>query len=175
MVGSSKFHSSLRIIKHQTRNESPFQIVYGRPPPSIPSYVVGNSEISASDDLLTTREAVLDLLKKNLTKAQAHMKSVADNKRREVQFEVDSWVYVKLQPYRQISLSGVKYNKLHKRYYGPFRVVARIGPVAYKLELPSNSKVRDVLPLFSVETICWLHPSEPSKHPHFVRFLTVQN
>lgn len=58
--------------------------------------------------------------------------------------EVDSWVYVKLQPYRQISLSGIKYNKLHKRYYGHFRMVARIGLVAYKLELPSHSNIHDV-------------------------------
>lgn len=86
----------------------------------------------------------MELLSRNLAKAQLRMKTLADNHRREVSYEVDSWVYVKLQPYRQISLTGVKYNKLHKRYYCPYRIVARIGPVAYKLELPSNAKIHNV-------------------------------
>ncbi|KAI5414057.1 hypothetical protein KIW84_058268 [Lathyrus oleraceus] len=105
---------------------------------------VGTYELPASDDLLTSREVVFVLLKENFVKAQTKMKEIAEKKRREVQLEVDSLVYVKLQPYHQASLSGIKYKKLHIRYYGHFRVLSCIGPVAYKLELPSYSKINDV-------------------------------
>ena len=57
---------------------------------------------------------------------------------------MDSWVYVKLQPYRQSSVSGAKFHKLAKRFYGPFRVIERMGPVAYKLDLPSGAKIHNV-------------------------------
>lgn len=110
----------------------------------LPTYVTGASEVAVIDDLLAAREVVFDLLHRNLAKARARMKSIANNKRKEVNYEVDSLVYVKLQPYCQVSLTGVKYNKLNKRYCGPFRIIEQIGHVAYKLELPSNSKVHNV-------------------------------
>lgn len=56
---------------------TPYQVVYGKLHPSIPSYVTGTTELAASDDMLSSREVVLDLLKKNLTKAQTRMKSFA--------------------------------------------------------------------------------------------------
>jgi hypothetical protein len=123
---------------------SPFQVMFGKPPPSIPTYVLGSSSVDACDLLLSDREAILALLRKNLTKAQATMKAAADAHRREVNFDVGTWVYVKLQPYRQISLAGNKYSKLSKRFYGPFQILERIGKVAYKLELPSYSKIHNV-------------------------------
>lgn len=72
------------------------------------------------------------------------MKAYVDVKFREVTYEVSSWAYVNLQPYRQMSLASDKYNKLTKRFYSPFEILAKVGPVAYKLELPSYSKIYDV-------------------------------
>jgi hypothetical protein len=72
------------------------------------------------------------------------MKVAADKHRREVDFAVGSWVYVKLQPYRQTSLSGEKYHKLSKRYYGPYLIVAKVGAVAYRLGLPPQSRIHNV-------------------------------
>lgn len=34
--------------------------------------------------------------------------------------------------------------KLTRRYYGPFEVVQRVGPVAYRLRLPEKSRIHDV-------------------------------
>lgn len=52
---------------------------------------------------------------------------------------------MKLQPYRQIFfLAKQLSNKLSKRYYGPFVIQERIGKVAYRLELPKESKLHPV-------------------------------
>ncbi|CAJ2630725.1 unnamed protein product [Trifolium pratense] len=129
---------------HSAAGMTPYQVIYGKIPPTIPSYIEGSSSVNACDDMLNSREEILALLRRNLAKAQARMKANADSHRREVSFEVGSWVYVKLQPYRQISVTGEKYSKLSKRFYGPFVVLERIGEVAYKLELPSHSKIHNV-------------------------------
>lgn len=138
----AEFHYNTSI--HSGSDLSPFQVIFGKPPPSIPSYVAGSSSVDACDTVLVSRDEILSLLRKNLAKAQARMKENADKNRREVTFDVGDWVYVKLQPYRQISLSGAKYHKLSKRFYGPYLVTAKVGSVAYKLALPPQSKIHNV-------------------------------
>jgi hypothetical protein len=129
---------------HTASGLSPFQVMFGKPAPSIPAYISGSSSVDACDAVLSSRVEILALLRKKLTKAQLQMKAAADKHRRDVSFEVGGWVYLKLQPYRQISVSGVKYHKLAKRYYGPYLIVAKIGSVAYKLSLPPSSKIHNV-------------------------------
>ncbi|GAU39167.1 hypothetical protein TSUD_147890 [Trifolium subterraneum] len=119
-------------------------VMFGKSPPSIPSYITGSSSMEAFDSVLQSRDEILALLRKNLSKAETRMKSNADKHRKEANFEVGTWVYVKLQPYRQISLSRAKYHKLSKRYYGPYLITAKIGAVAYKLDLPPQAKIHNV-------------------------------
>ena len=59
-------------------------------------------------------------------------------------FNVGDWVLVKLQPYRQHSLALKKNHKLGTRYFGPFQVIQKVGEVAYKLQLPKDSKIHPV-------------------------------
>lgn len=54
------------------------------------------------------------------------------------------WVYLKLQPYRQHSVHRRAFHKLSPRYYGPYLIEKRIGSVAYKLKLPSSSRIHPV-------------------------------
>ncbi|MCI51126.1 GDT1-like protein 2, partial [Trifolium medium] len=53
-------------------------------------------------------------------------------------------VLVRLQPYRQHSAALRKNQKLSMRYFGPFKIIAKVGAVAYKLELPTNAKIHPV-------------------------------
>jgi len=72
------------------------------------------------------------------------MKKQADKHRSDKQLEVGTWVYVKLQPYRQHSLALRRNQKLGLKFFGPLPVLARVGPVAYKLELPVHAKIHPV-------------------------------
>lgn len=73
------------------------------------------------------------------------MKEYYDKGRREEEFQVDDWVYLKLKPYRQQSISQKAMYKLGSRFYGPFRVKARVGKVAYKLELAEKEQIHPVV------------------------------
>lgn len=72
------------------------------------------------------------------------MKTATDSYRRDVNYAMGDWVFVRLRPYHQLSVTGVPYNKLSKRYFGPFKVLERIGKVAYRLELPEASRIHPV-------------------------------
>jgi hypothetical protein len=138
----AEFHYNTSV--HSASGLTPFQVMFGKAPPSIPVYVTGSSSVDACDAVLTSREDILALLRKNLSKAQSAMKSTADKHRRDVNFKVGTWVYVKLQPYCQLSLSKDKYHKLSKSFYGPYLILAKVGAVAYRLELPPHSKIHNV-------------------------------
>ncbi|KAL1561675.1 hypothetical protein AAHA92_04351 [Salvia divinorum] len=72
------------------------------------------------------------------------MRAIANRHRRDVNFEVGDKVLLKLQQYRQHSVAKPLSAKLGRRYYGPFVIVERIGPVAYRLQLPSAARIHDV-------------------------------
>lgn len=72
------------------------------------------------------------------------MKKQADQHRSERSFSVGDLVYLKLQPYVQTSLAPRSHQKLAFRVFGPFRITARIGIVAYRLELPAHSSIHRV-------------------------------
>jgi len=91
--------------------------------------------------MLAERNLILDELKWQLNKAQDRMRGQANKKRRDVEFRVRDIVYLKLQPYQMKSLTTQINQKLSLRYYGPFEVLARMGKVAYKLQLSQESKI----------------------------------
>ncbi|KAH9735939.1 hypothetical protein KPL71_017914 [Citrus sinensis] len=133
---NTSFHFSSKI--------TPFEVVYGREPPTYTTYIPGETIVASVDQALRDRDSMIRLLKENLHQAQSKMKKMADKHRTKREFEVDDWVYLRLQPFKQASLALRKNRKLAPKFYGPYKVLQRIGQVAYKLELPSHSKIHPV-------------------------------
>lgn len=73
------------------------------------------------------------------------MKHQADKNRQERTFAVGDWVYVKLQPHIQQSVTHRTSQKLSYKYFGPYLILQTIGKVAYKLQLPATSQIHPVL------------------------------
>ncbi|GJT32392.1 hypothetical protein Tco_0922811 [Tanacetum coccineum] len=63
-------------------------------------------------------------------------------------------VLLKLQPHRQVSIRQGKQNKFSLKYFSRFEILAKVGPVAYKLKLPASSQIHDV---FQVSQLKKLH------------------
>ncbi|GJX89122.1 retrotransposable element Tf2 [Tanacetum coccineum] len=65
-------------------------------------------------------------------------------------FEIGEWVYVKLQPHRQVSVRQGNQHKLSAKYFGPFQIMEKIEVVAYKLHLPVTILIH---PIFHVSQL----------------------
>ncbi|XP_076942471.1 uncharacterized protein LOC143612348 [Bidens hawaiensis] len=78
------------------------------------------------------------------------MTKQANKKRLEKEFNIGDFVYLKLQRYQQHSVQHRKNQKLSKRFFGPYKILERIGKVAYRLELPPTSKIH---PIFHVSLL----------------------
>ena len=118
---------------------TPFIELYGYHPPSITSSLKEKSKFQAVEDHIENQQQILQILKDNLTMAQNRMKQ-ADQHRSERSFEVGDWVFLRLQPYKQMSLRQAKKdNKLSPNFYGPYKVLQNIDTMAYKLEQPGSS------------------------------------
>lgn len=159
---------------HHSLGISPFQALYGRPPPELIDYRPGDSNMEAVDILLKQRDLLLWEFRVNLQVAQERMKKYADRKRRPFKFEVGNWVWLRLQPYRQNLVNHWSCLKLTKRFYGPYQIVRKVSSVAYRLKLPPDNTI---FPVFHIallkpfqgnppeETISPLPPLAKEAHP----------
>jgi hypothetical protein len=116
---------------------------------------------TAVQEFVQNRDRHLEALKHHLTAAQNRMKLQADKKRTDRQFQVGDQVLLKLQPYVQTSVANRPYPKISFKYFGPYTVLARIGPVAYKLQLSEGAQIH---PMFHISQ---LKPFTPNYTPVF--------
>ncbi|PNY15662.1 retrotransposon-related protein [Trifolium pratense] len=129
---------------HVSIGKTPFEVVYGRQPPGIVRFLSNETKVAAVALELKERDEALNQLKLHLKKAQEQMVAYANKKRRDLCFDIGEWVFLKLRPHKQQSVVKRINQKLAARFYGPFKVIDKIGTVAYKLQLPESSKIHPV-------------------------------
>ncbi|KAH0661922.1 hypothetical protein KY284_026853 [Solanum tuberosum] len=93
--------------------------------------------VKLGPDLVHQAIEKVKVIQERLKTMQSRQKSYTDVRRRDLEFEVDDWVYLKVSPIKGVMRFGKK-GKLSPRYIGPYRISKRIGKVAYELELPQE-------------------------------------
>ncbi|KAI3687521.1 hypothetical protein L1987_81218 [Smallanthus sonchifolius] len=79
----------------------------------------------------------VDLLSVGLKLGIVNLQSYTDKRRKPLEFQVGDMVLLKVSPWKGV-IRFRKQGKLNSRYVGPFKMVKRIGPVAYQLDLPEG-------------------------------------
>jgi hypothetical protein len=122
---------------------TPFQVVYGRDPPTLLSYEIGQSKVPVVAQQLLDCDKFLAEIKDRLQHAQDLMKVNYDQHHRELEFAEGDWVWLRLHHRLAATLTDKARGKLAPMFYGPFQLLARIGPVAYRLALPPKCRIHD--------------------------------
>ncbi|KAL0543893.1 hypothetical protein IC582_018998 [Cucumis melo] len=123
---------------------APFEALYGKCCRSPVCWgEVGEQRLMGPELVQSTNEAI-QKIRSRMHTAQSRQKSYADARRKDLEFEVGDKVFLKVAPMRGV-LRFERRGKLSPRFVGPFEILERIGPVAYRLALPpSLSTVHDV-------------------------------
>ncbi|GJX89354.1 putative reverse transcriptase domain-containing protein [Tanacetum coccineum] len=122
---------------------------------------VGEVQLTGPEIVQETTEKVIQI-KQRIQAARDRQKSYADLKRNPIKFQVGDRVMLKVSPWKRVVRFG-KRGKLNPRYVGPFKVLAKVGVVAYKLELPQElSRVQST---FHVSNLKNCYSDEPLAVP----------
>ncbi|KAL0540168.1 hypothetical protein IC582_024398 [Cucumis melo] len=123
---------------------APFEALYGKCCRSPVCWgEVGEQRLMGPELVQSTNEAI-QKIRSRMHTAQSRQKSYADVRRKDLEFEVGDKVFLKVAPMRGV-VRFERRGKLSPRFVGPFEILERIGPVAYRLALPpSLSTVHDV-------------------------------
>ncbi|GJZ60102.1 putative reverse transcriptase domain-containing protein [Tanacetum coccineum] len=122
---------------------------------------VGEAQILGPELIQETTEKIVQI-KQRMQAARDRQKSYADLKRKPMEFQVGDKVMLKVLPWKGVVRFG-KWGKLNPRYVGPFKVLEKVGEVAYKLELPEElSRVHNT---FHVSNLKKCYADEPLAVP----------
>ncbi|GKC70310.1 putative reverse transcriptase domain-containing protein [Tanacetum coccineum] len=122
---------------HTSIKAAPFKALYGRKCRS-PIYwaEVGDAQLTGPKIVHETTEKIIQI-KKRIQAARDRQKSYADRRHKPLEFNVGDKVMLKVSLWKRVIHFG-KRGKLNPRYIGPFKILAKVGTVAYRLELPEQ-------------------------------------
>lgn len=126
---NNSYHSSIEM--------PPYEALYGRKCRTPICWgEVGQREIGGTEIVqLTTKK--IELIREKLKTAQDRQKAYANKRRRPIEFKVGDRVMLKVSPWKGV-IRFRKRGKLSPRYIGPFKIIERVGKVAYRLQLPEE-------------------------------------
>ncbi|GJT55311.1 putative reverse transcriptase domain-containing protein [Tanacetum coccineum] len=122
---------------HTSIKAAPFEALYGRKCRSPICWAeVRDSQLTGPEIIHETTEKIVQI-KIRIQAARDHQKSYADVRQKSLEFQVGDKVMLKVSPWKGVLRFG-KRGKLNPRYIGPFKIIAKVGTVAYHLELPEK-------------------------------------
>lgn len=156
---NNSYHSSIRM--------APYEALYGRKCRSPVCWTELGERSLYGPDIVDQTSEQIRVIRQRLLAAQSRQKSYADLRRKPLEFEVGDHVFLKVSPTTGVGRS-MKARKLTPKYVGPFQILSKVGPVAYRLALPPNlSQLHDV---FHVSQLKKYQP-DPS---HIIRYDDIE-
>ena len=114
---------------------APYETLYGRRCRTPVCWTKLNEHKMIGLDIVKDTEKKVQVIQQRLKAASDQQKSYVDLKMRDIEYEVGDKVFLKVLPWRKILRFGKK-GKLSPRFIGPYEIMKRIGPVAYRLAIP---------------------------------------
>nr|GEZ07477.1 putative reverse transcriptase domain-containing protein [Tanacetum cinerariifolium] len=151
---NNSYHASIKVAS--------YEVLYGRKCRSPVCWAeVGEAQLTGLEIIQETTEKII-LIKQRIQAAQDRKKSYAYRKRKPMEFEVGDRVMLKVLPWKGV-VRFIKRGKLNPRYIRPFKVLAKVVDVAYRLELPQElSRVHHT---FHVSNMKKCYTDEPLAMP----------
>jgi hypothetical protein len=120
----------------QSLKMAPFEVLDGCQCRTPLNWIEPGEKVIFGPDHIYVAEATVSRIQDNLKDVRSHQESYANKRHQPLEYEVGDHVYL------QVSLKGVKKfgmkGKLAPRYIGPFPILEKCGPVAYKMKLPPS-------------------------------------
>jgi hypothetical protein len=116
---------------------APYEVLYGCQYRTLLYWIDSEEKAIFGPDLIDAVEATVPHIQDNLKAARSCQESYANKRHRPLEFEVGDHVYLWVSPMKGVKTFGMK-EKLAPLYIGPFPILEKSGPMAYKLELPPS-------------------------------------
>ncbi|GKE48432.1 putative reverse transcriptase domain-containing protein [Tanacetum coccineum] len=126
---SNSYHTSIKA--------APFEALYDHKCRSPVCWAeVGDAQLTGPEIVHDATEKIIHI-KKRIQAAHDRQKSYADRRRKPLEFQAKDKLMLRVSPWKWVIRFG-KRGKLNPRYIGPFKILAKVRTVAYRLELPNQ-------------------------------------